>query len=154
MNDFDQCTGSMNDMHPILVEPGDKDDDGQEHGNGRDAESPVPAFVRLNPHDEHQADRTPDAKTEQQPVKEARHLLLLQRVLLVELVGAMRRQTGLYPACANGDQVQTHEENRGFAARNCVTLGQKHVAKRWLEVGVVSLDSEESKPLNIDVYQP
>lgn len=61
----------MNNMHPILVEPGDEGDDGQEHGNGRDAEPPVPAFVGLNPHDEHQADSTADAKTEQQPVEEA-----------------------------------------------------------------------------------
>jgi hypothetical protein len=116
LEDLRQRTAALHGGEAVPRHAGDEDDDGEAHHARGGGEPPVPALVLLDIHEHRDADGAAGAEAKQQPVEAAGHLQLLLGVLLVELVGAVRRQGRLDARRADGDEVQRQVEVHLVAA--------------------------------------
>lgn len=148
LQDFKKRGAALHDGDAVPGEAGDEDEEGEAHHAGGGAEPFVPALVVLDPHEHRDADGAAGAEAEQQPVEEAGHLQLLRGVLLVELVGAVRRQRRLDARRADRHEVQPHVEVRPAVAAHRLALGvEREDAIRWLQLIGVSLQCKNQQAL-------
>ncbi|KAF7803238.1 Protein NRT1/ PTR FAMILY 4.5 [Senna tora] len=98
----------------FVQEPGEKEIY-QENRNGGEAETPIPPFVVLNPHEERQADGAAEANREQEIVEEGGHLGRFFGIILVELVRTVRGQRSLDSRAPEGqEKLEASREDNGF----------------------------------------
>ncbi|BAS98369.1 Os06g0581151, partial [Oryza sativa Japonica Group] len=125
--------------HLVAVQPraGDEHRDGEQDGDGGDAEPPLPPLVVLHPDGERDGDERADGEAEDEVVEEGGAPLPPPRRVLVELLGAVRREGALDAADAQRRHVQPREQHcllrpRHWLARRAGNLGapRRHQRRR------------------------
>lgn len=105
--------------------------DGEEDGDGADAEAPIPTLVGADPHHQRHPHRRPRGEAEEKPVEEARESGKLSWVVLVELVRPQRRQRRLHSARPQRHHVEPCVEYGSLATLGLLALAGD-LAMAWL----------------------
>jgi hypothetical protein len=135
---------------PEPVLPGAQQEDGQpaEDAGGADAVAPAAAGVVLHVHQYRDGQQRADADEEVEPVEEAQHLVALDVVRLVELVGAEARHAGLEPARAERCQVQPQVEHPELRRVRRHAVGARGRARRRPQPGSRRRDRQDHHALH------